>query len=287
MNLIDKFMSAFDKDTVIDSVSVEAMVTSMREMGKANDESLTLLIYTFGKDEEKDKELTRKFDASTLRIILSSAGFKGRDLVTDLKDLSSLNKELVSTAVEIKGKLVEDTMVADGMSDKQKAIVKVLTDISNVLSYIKDFLLATSYIDDDEMYYSVKQKEIVEYLRANIDTIGYFKRNNLKDISNAVENASDEYTSKVSSKLSGSPVGKFMTRFTGNPIYAIGMLIEGIKSDRYEVNIDQANLTRLKIMELRAKVSGGDSKSIQKQIDYYEDKLTTLENDIKEYQEGN
>lgn len=286
MDLISKFMSMFDNDTVIDSVSIDAMLETMQEIGLKNSENLELLSYTFKTDSDKDGELNRKFDASVLRIILSSAGFRGRNLVVDLEELNGLNKDLVTTANTIRKDIVDETMVIDGMSDKQKAVVKVLTDINTCLSYIKNFLLVTSYIDDDEMYYSVKQKEIVEFLRVNVDNLGYFKRTNMKEVERTIDKASDEFSTKVSNKLSGSPIGKFVTNFTGNPVYFIGMIIEGIKEERYEADIDQANLTRLKIMELRAKASGGDSKSIQGQIEYYEDKLTALEENIKEYQEG-
>jgi hypothetical protein len=178
---------------------------------------------------------------------------------------------------------------------KDLAILKVISDIGSMSLYIADLMYYCLLLNDETNYPKIKIKQIKENGIVFTSLFNVYK-NNLNDIikklprvsSELINDKADANVSMLSKLLHATglvvdlPVSN---GFSNNPIYHIRMYLVDREIKKYEALKEKRKLIELKLLELKLEENGDSNPKLKKQIEYYEDKLSGIEYDIKEIEE--
>ena len=280
-----------DEDDVITRERIDKNIDDAFSLCVTNNENLELLMDSLESDSggEYLEYIRYVFKHSGLKDTFYSIGLDESTFLKNLIVIRKIAHEVENGIGEIRGRVKDsefDRLVKAGASEKQLLTIKIMTDLSNMVALIKDILILSVYlILEDELYYKTKSIDIVEAIKDRKELFKYFNKNSVSKMISYIDKVSDEPGEVGSPTLNRSPNAALKTKFTGNIIYHIGTLWGSYRHEVYEANVQQAILTSLKIRKLRSKINDGDSSSLNKQIEYHEDKLKKLEQAIKEYEE--
>ena len=224
---------------------------------------------------------SRKFKYKSNRVAIDAILNTCRTIVKEERSLKKIIDKHLSDAV------IPKTAIARDVS-----ILVFITGIASIATYVPDLLYYILVEDGKDTPMSkAKVNNInnggvsfishIEYY-----STGYTKRvTALGKVSGKVITADTDMLSSVLANTGIVIKPPTATGFLGNPIYHIGMwwVDRGIK--QYEANIEKKKLLELKLLEIKLRASGDSNASTVKQIEYYEDKIASLEEDIAEYQE--
>jgi len=196
------------------------------------------------------------------------------------KDLVKLVNKVIPTVIPSSGARAIDLSVA-----------KVVVDLYGMSNYTLDLLIM---ILTDPKDTDIPKKRILEIKNSFNDYIESFIVYHkdfdkfVKDIYNVSSVViKDDSNNSLLDVLLASKGKKLKLPnnegFINNPIYHIRMWMVDREMEKYEAFKDKKKLIELKLMNL--KLDGRGDKTIKKQIEYYEDKLASIESEIKDIEE--
>jgi len=230
---------------------------------------------------------------NNIKLLAISAGIKSKDNKDTLVKLKAIltniakNDDLVEKLVNDK---LPDVVTDKTVTVRDLAILKLASDLSNLTLFTLDFLymiltdpkdsdfpkIKFQLIKDGMSDYGILIKTYSDKFTKKIETIGKIADLPLE---------TDEHKSSFFEKLLGKE-GKVtnlpnVNNFVGNPIYHIRLWLVDREVKKYENLKDKKKLLELKVLELKAKEANeGENPKLKKQIEYYEDKISSVEYEI-------
>jgi len=211
-----------------------------------------------------------------------------KELIKFYKNISSENQNFV--------KLV-DTQVSDRvmravMTTQEAAIMKTLTDLSSVALFTLDLIYYITLPNDTE-YPRVK----ITTLQEGIPTYGTLVKVYIVNFDKHVATLYKVAKTEIKKGSSASMMDKLLAKhgklvkfpilngFVNNPIYHIRLWAADRDVEKYEALKDKKKLIELRLLDLKLQSGGKHDERLAKQISYYEDRVSSLEYDIRELEE--
>jgi hypothetical protein len=212
-----------------------------------------------------------------------------KDLLIKIKDIfTDIEKSYKDMLAVIENNL-SDVITNTASTPKDAAILKVVSDIGSMNIFIMDLLYSVIMDKENSMLPSIKLKSVEANTPEFIKCIKYYGKNfskvvkDLPKVSSTVININDGKESMLSGLLSHAGVLLTLPHtqgFTNNPIYHIRMWMIDREIVKYESLKDRKKMIELRLLELKLDEQGESDTKLQKQIQYYEEKLNKLEYEI-------
>jgi len=206
-----------------------------------------------------------------------------------LNDISKEEKE-ISKLIE---KELSDYVTSKGSTAKDLTIMKLVTDIGSLVFYVQDLNYYILVDQKDTAIPKVRLTDIRSNSGSFVNLFNAFHKDfskYVKDISRVSEeivNKPDATPSMMDALFKSR--GKLLTLpasgFNGNPIYHIRMWLVDKEIERYELLKDKKKLIELKLLELKLEAANESNPKLKSQIEYYEEKISKLEYNIKEIED--
>lgn len=237
-------------------------------------------------------------DSLILKSIKYTSGIKSKD-----------NKELL---VKIKGIIVNiskagknlEKIVSDNLSDivtdktatvQDGAILKIVSDITSLCMYIMDFgylvLIQGKSANTD------LPKITLDQIKAGIPAFASILKSYGKDFNKSItelaklpsnslfiDDTKVSMLEKIVSKFSKTIPVPNTTGFINNPIYHFRMWLADNDVAKYESLKEKKKLIELKVLELKLEQDGDNNPKLLQQIEYYENKVATMDYDIRMFE---
>lgn len=278
--------------------SLYAMLNGLHHTTKKEDVLETLEVIMSGISETvipsldmliNDPKSTNEISDSILNILSQTGDIKHRNNV----DIFSGIKETMITILNSKADIVDliQNELSDYVTDtnpkaKDLAILRLINDIGSISLYLPDFIYMLIMDDKDTDIPAVRIKEIRGNAGSFAEMYKAYSGNKLEVVIEDITKIGDiEIDLKVSKSITGvalSRAGKLVkfpliNNFINNPIYHVRMLMVDWEMKRYEALKDKKRLIELRLLELKLKQNNEDSAELRKQVQYYEDKISTIE----------
>ena len=189
------------------------------------------------------------------------------------------------------------TIVTEATVTGQSGVViKVVTDVSSMATYVLDFLNFALSMESDSGKMSKVQIERVKSGMGVFMELFKVYNNSFKIIEKELPNVSTEILNFDQPNLGMlnillAKTGKLIKiptshGFVGNPIYHIRLWMMDREIEKYEANKDKKRLLEMKVLGLNMdkEADGVDKNKINKQIEYYEEKIQDLEYKIAKFE---
>lgn len=242
-----------------------------------------------------NKDLKKLSKNHTLELLNSACKLKAKD------NADVLVKLRASFDTFLKNQKVLESLVTKELSDvltdraliaRDAAIVRVISDIGSMTLYILD-ILDLALLDEKSTNYSkMKIKKIKDGLIDFSDTYGIYGNSKdyekvLKDLP-SISDSTIDITANNDISMLNVLVGKMgsgfilpkTTGFINNPIYHVRMWLVDREITKYEVLKDRRKVIELRLRELRLEESNTGDPKLREYIEYYEDKIASLDYDI-------
>lgn len=285
MKFIKKFSEWFGNGEVMEVTDLIDILNNEIKNSMGNTEANLILSDTI---KSSRKEMDKLYIESGLKDDLSVLGMDHRDIMSFNKTIISNISNTISNARNLISKLEDEDMFASkGLSEKQKALLSLVYRTMNESNLYSNIMLLTSYkLNEEEVVYRSKYEDTIKYFTTTgAKVYDGINRDLVRKTLMSLDKLSTEAGSGVRDNNSSIDKSGLSNGFTGNIIYHIGLIRESFKKNRYDANVVAAKLTALKLAELKAKLKDGDTKQLEDAIAFYEDKLTKLEYEIKEYRD--
>jgi hypothetical protein len=212
-----------------------------------------------------------------------------KSLLEFFKDVSSSEAALM----KLIDKDVRDKVFPTMARAQELAILKTVSDLSSITLFTLDLLYYVT-LGEDTSFPAKRVTDLKEGLSSyrsmlkayigrfdkHVDELAKVSRNDIK--ADAPASLMDKLLAKHG-KLVTLPL---VNGFINNPIYHIRLWRADKEFDKYEALKDKKKLIELKLLDIKMRAAGKHDERMAKQIEYYEDKISGMEQDIREY-EGN
>lgn len=234
--------------------------------------------------------------------------FLTRDKAELLKNDKDKYKAIVRNTVNIKSIIVEinenlpilkqtiikympDFLAPESISVKYGAILGLVERFESMVVFSLDYLTFLMYNFNDDIYMmKIKDREVRRNI-ANFNRLALEYKGKIKTQINEIPNLSDAIVNKESETIIKSlskKKSKFKlpyNGFRGNPFYHIGMWLTDGNVDEYEELKDKRRLIELRIIKLKSDRTGEHNPKLEKQIEYFEEKIKRYEYKMKTIKE--
>ena len=269
--------------------------------------------------EQLDNNLTA-INADVIPGLTSiKAFFKETD--ADLKDyplLSSLDRmaklkskdaaDLVSKLIKLygsfssSGSLLRSTMLDElpevltmnVITARQSALLQVNKDMASMTLYVLDLMLfATQNSESSIKMLKIKENAIKANLQPYSSAVkayhGHVSKivKDIPKVASVVMSGDSDKTSMLEGvvKKQGKLIDFATSGFVGNPIYHIRTYFIDREVAKYNVLKDKKKILELKILDLKVKRTGEVDPQLERQIEYYEEKLDKTEYTIRKIED--
>ena len=236
-------------------------------------------------DNETKKELEYLMDLMKFSKNKGQKAFM-EELLSFLKEINSN----IDSLENIIGSEVPDYITDKTMTARVAAILGTVSNFSSIMLFTEDLILYIVYkLSGDSMYYKMKEKSIrimlPDYARLYDKYRGNI-RNTLKDINKLSDTEIGNVDTFFMSASKNDKKFNLPTNgFIGNPIYYFRMWLIELEVSRYEYLKDKKKLIELKLMDIQMRNNSNPDPKLQKQIEYYEEKLAKIEYKISKTEE--
>jgi len=238
----------------------------------------------FTKDQEKNmnkvfKTIGVKYSSDTTKALIELKDF----LVEILNSLEGL-KPLVLDHMP-------DNIDIEVMSAREMGILGTISTYTSVIFALEDLSLYLLYISDKEKFiYNLKNKEFVKdlvmiknnykELRGNTSKLNKDLRKLDEELEVADEDSFNMHANGFNKTFSIGTNG-----FLGSPIFILQKAWIDFRIERMEAMKAKKALFELKINNLKNKNRDGGDLKIEHAIEYYEERITKYEREIKAFEE--
>jgi len=238
------------------------------------------------------------FKSPNIRVIENmggSLGLRTNDPVDVIKKIYSFFKDVAAEEhafKELVEKDVSERFFPSMSKAREMAIIKTLSDVSDLSLFTIDLLYYVTVTDDTQF-----PKKRIETLHNSIPYYISLLKVYMKDFSKHVKelakvanedvkvDAPASLMDKVFSKHGSMVTLPITNGFINNPIYHVRLYFVDEEVDKYEAMKEKKKLLELKLLDIKMRASGKHDEKLRKQIAYYEEKISELEYDIKEIAE--
>lgn len=284
-NLLTELPNAFNRKSLVEGFD-GACTTINNEVIPSIDD---MVVYT------KDNNITME-DVKELGVFTTLSGIKANSPDHLFKSLNITMKKMIDKQKDINKfilKTLPDIITKENITVKQLALMEIIDSYNTVCTYTIDLLLYTTEIIKKSLYGSEmtmipnkitevrssmsKYAMMINYLYHNVDRV-------IVDLNKMDSTLVNPEGKDKGILASISKVKNFLkpTSFIGNPIYHVRMWLVDFQLYRYDIYADKRKMLQLKIQELESMKNGENNKSINKRIEYYNDKLESVEYKIRE-----
>lgn len=241
---------------------------------------------------EKDKRIT---SSKILDLAIDIIKIKKGTYKDFIKNLHKFFTTVSGTRDKIESIIIKhsSTVITDkSMSVKDAAIIKLVDDISSMALYTMDLVTCVLADAGDTSFPKIKFKQLKEGLPSFAELYANYSKNFEKNLEAIVKLddtvlTRDTNVAMVDAKLSKSNfTPPSPTGFINNPFYHIRMWLVDRDLRKLELLRDKKKLVELRLMELKLEARSGGDQDLTKQIEYYEEKLSSLEYDIQKLEEA-
>ena len=259
-----------------------------------NDEVLVSL-----DDVIKEADIKVINNSVILKSIMHGSGLKAgnnKDLLIKIRAVVFSITRASKQLEDLVNKHLSDVITDKTATVKDVAILKLVTDINSLTVFIQDFLYLILIEGKNEntdlpKIKLVQIKESTGSFSSILNAYGKDFNQTIDAISKLPSNSMYIDDSKIS--MLEKLVSKFTTKvvvpntngFTGNPIYHFRMWRVDAEIAKYESLKEKRKLIELKLLELRIQENKEENSNLRKQIEYWENKLSTTEYEISKIQD--
>lgn len=245
----------------------------------------------------KNSDLTVVRESRLVRTLVTSTNLKaknGKEFYIRLKamfvNIVKNNKHLS----KIVSKELSEFVTDNSAKAKDVTILKVVQDIGAMSQYIMDINYVILLDNGETDLPKLKLKTVRLHIGEFIKLVNTYNRDfdktitKLGKVSSAIIDMDDGKYSMLDKLITSTGVNVNLptaSGFIGNPVYHIRMWFVDREVDKYESLKDKKRLIELKLSELKLSESNEHDSSISGQIEYYENKLTKIEEDIRDIEE--
>ena len=229
-----------------------------------------------------------------LKLINSESGFKNNKsiLVSILNMFKSFlaNERLLT---EIVKKDMSDVIMIKLAKSRDVMILKTISDIGSVSQYVLD-LMYLIVLDKETDYPKIMvdgiRKNLLSFTSA-LDIYGKgFDKTLLRiksspNVTVGLDDKNDSYLNTLLFKSDRSVLDANTSGFKNNPFYHIRMWFVDRDAVKHENLKHKKKLLEFKMLELQMKKRGESDPSIDKQIKYYEEKISSVQYKITKLEE--
>jgi len=221
------------------------------------------------------------------------AKLRSKDAADLLSKLVKLFGAFSSAGSSLKSVMMDElpeVITMNTATARQLAVLQVNKDMSMMSLYVLDLLLLVSQ-NSESAIQMVKMKE--KNIRAEVSSfsamVGAYSGNISKIVKDLPKVANTEVTADSTKfsmmenilKKQGKIINFPTIGFTGNPIYHIRTFFVDAEIAKYETLKDKKKILELKILDLKVKRTGDVDPQLERQIEYYEEKLDKTEYTIR------
>lgn len=240
---------------------------------------------------EKDRKIEKSNIIEATEAIFKLKKIKGKSIFKPLEEVFlsiSKNKAAVEDLIS---KHASSVLTSRILTIKDAAILKLVDDISSMVLFGMDLVICALADANNTSFPKIKFRKLKEGLPAFAEMVATYTNN---DIGETVEEISkldgstidkDSNPTMTNLKLKSNGINiNFGNNFINNPFYHIRMWLVDRDMEKLEALKDKRRLVELRLMELKMERNSGDD-SLQGQIEYYEEKLASLDYKIEKLQE--
>lgn len=247
----------------------------------------------------KNSDLKVISESPILKSIIRGSGLNAKnnhDLLVKIKVVIANIVKSGKNLEKITSESLESVITDKTIGVKTAAILKVVSDLSTLASYIMDFnyLVLIEGKDSETDFPKIKVTQIKENVYAFSGILKAYS-NNFNKIINDIDKlpSNNMYIDEGKVSMLEKIVAKFSKNiklpntqgFVNNPIYHFRLWLADRDVAKYEALKDKKKLIELKLLELKSRENGEENSKLRKQIEYYEGKLASTEYDIKQFDE--
>ena len=238
------------------------------------------------------------FKSRNIRVIENMGGSLGlhtTDAVDVIKKIRDFFKDVAAEEhafKELVEKDVSERFFPSMSKAREMAIIKTLSDVSDLSLFTIDLLYYVTVTDDTQF-----PKKRIEILHNSIPYYISLLKVYMKDFGKHVKELGKVANEDVNIDAPASLMDKVFAKhgsmvalpvtngFINNPIYHVRLYFVDEEVDKYEAMKEKKKLLELKLLDIKMRASGKHDEKLRKQIAYYEEKISELEYDIKEIAE--
>lgn len=240
---------------------------------------------------EKERKIEKSSIIEATEAIFKLKKIKGKSIFKPLEEVFlsiSKNKAAVEDLIS---KHASSILTSRILTIKDAAILKLVDDVSSMVLFGMDLVICALADANNTSFPKIKFRKLKEGLPAFAEMVANYTNN---DIGETVEEISkldgstidkDSNPTMTNLKLKSNGINiNFGNNFINNPFYHIRMWLVDRDMEKLEALKDKRRLVELRLMELKMERNSGDD-SLQGQIEYYEEKLASLDYKIEKLQE--
>jgi len=234
-------------------------------------------------------------DEKTLMKVLKLVHFKARnkeDFISSMKEYATRLSVGVEDAKTLIDEFMPNVLVTDNITIRQSAILTLASQLDGAIGYLSDLMTFIVYELNGEknVIYPNFTKRVLGG-GSNFDTImkslsvgkGIYGR--IADLSDVQINVDKTVLREVASDYDLS-FSLPSNSFNGNPFYFLGKWWVDFELKRAARYRDMKRITEYKLIQLKEKQERGDvSTTIDKQIEYYEERVKKYDAKIRKLEE--
>lgn len=241
---------------------------------------------------EKERKIEKSSIIEATEAIFKLKKIKGKSIFKPLEEVFlsiSKNKAAVEDLIS---KHASSVLTSRILTIKDAAILKLVDDVSSMVLFGMDLVICALADANNTSFPKIKFRKLKEGLPAFAEMVANYTNN---DIGETVEEISkldgstidkDSNPTMTNLKLKSNGINiNFGNNFINNPFYHIRMWLVDRDMEKLEALKDKRRLVELRLMELKMERNSGDD-SLQGQIEYYEEKLASLDYKIEKLQEA-
>jgi len=244
------------------------------------------------KDVNKSEEFYKTDRIELIGRLSTIIGLRQEDPAKVIKELLTFFKDVLAEEKNLVNLVRSDTnaTVYPQLATAQEvAIMKTITDITTVTLYTND-LIYYVMAGETSTIPAGKVKSIKEGLGTYGNILNTYLRNFDKHVINLGKVAKVGMKEGTSEKMMDSLLAThgvlvdlpLVNNFVNNPIYHVRMWMVDGDLEKYESLKEKKKLIELRLVELKMRKHGKSDERLAKQIEYYEDKVSSMEYDMKD-----
>ena len=232
-----------------------------------------------------------------IKVISNNGVIRAKDNKDLLSKIQKVFEDIIkekSHLTKIVDKDLSDVITTRTITAKDAAILRVVNDIGGMALYVIDLCYYILIDGSDTEFPKIKLKQIKEGLPTFNNMLKVYGKDfsklvsALPKVSNQPIEVDEGNEGMLESLLAkkGKVVDLPVAQgFINNPFYHIRMWLVDREIEKYETLKDKKRLVELRLMELKLKAKHENDPKLKGQIEYYENKLTSMEYAIKEIEE--
>ena len=294
MILTQLYKSLFNYKSFKDKDIVKGNIIDMLDNITINARANVLKNYIMLSELTSENTLTPN-QTKKLTSLFKQLGIKkSGDPEKAIHELKSFLTEVITGLEDIKPLVMDmlpDTIDVEVMSSREMGIIGTITILSSIVFSLEDLSLYILYtVEDEKFIYNLKNREFIKdiaVIKQNYKELNGEVKSTIKDLRKLDDEVevSDENSFGLHAKGFDKKFSVGTSGFLGSPIFIMRRAWEDFKIERIEAMKNKKSLFELKLTNLRNKNQGGGDLKIENAIEYYEERITKYEREIKAFEE--